>query len=246
MHGLLAHADRRRVQVVQADGRRHLGRHRPGGDHGQLLGRDAHDQLGQQRGELRLEAGLARRHPPGRGHPLGEGVRDVLEGAVLQQPGEEQVAGLDQGEVLLVLRARLRQQPGRLEVQQGRGDEQELRGLAEVPLRSSAPGAALMCAMNSSVTLASAISVMSSLCLLIRPEQQVERAREDVEVHLERRARAAAGDDPARGERRVGRPRALCGRCGSGAVRRPRRAREPGSPAQAAPPRAMSSRASCR
>ena len=54
--------------------------------------------------------------------------------------------------------------------------------------------------MNSSVTWASAISVMSSLCLRDQPEQQVERALEDVEVHLERRADAAPGDHPARGE----------------------------------------------
>ena len=58
---------------------------------------------------------------------------DVLERAVLQQPGEEDVAGLDQREVLLVLGAGLRQQPGGLEVEQGRGDEEELRGLREVP-----------------------------------------------------------------------------------------------------------------
>ena len=80
-----------------------------------------------------------------------EGVRDVLEGAVLQQAGEEDVAGLDEREVLLVLGAALRQQPGRLEVEQGRGDEQELGGLAQVP----PPGLAcstLMCAMKSSVT----------------------------------------------------------------------------------------------
>ena len=49
------------------------------------------------------------------------------------QPGEEQVARLEQREVLLVLDVALRQQPGRLEVEQGRGDEQERRGLLEVP-----------------------------------------------------------------------------------------------------------------
>ena len=73
--GLLAHADRRGVQVLQADGRGHPRRHRPAGDHRQLLGGDPHDQLGQQRGEPRLQPGLPRGHPPGRGHPLGERAR---------------------------------------------------------------------------------------------------------------------------------------------------------------------------
>ena len=45
------------------------------------------------------------RDAPGRRHPLAEGAGDLLVGAVLQQPGEEQVAGLDEGEVLVVLRA---------------------------------------------------------------------------------------------------------------------------------------------
>jgi hypothetical protein len=60
-------------------------------------------------------------------------VGDVLERAVLQEPGEEDVAGLDEREVLLVLGTGLRQQPGGLEVEQGRGDDEELGGLGQVP-----------------------------------------------------------------------------------------------------------------
>ena len=90
---------------ARPDHRGLLGHHRPRGDDRQLLGRHGHQQLGQQRGEVRLEGCRARLHPPGRRHPLGEGVRDVLEGAVLQQPGEEDVAGLDEREVVLVLGA---------------------------------------------------------------------------------------------------------------------------------------------
>ena len=64
---------------------------------------------------------------------------DLLERAVLQQPREEQVARLEQREVLLVLDVALRQQPGRLEVEQGRGDQQERRGLLEVPAPARRP-----------------------------------------------------------------------------------------------------------
>ena len=64
---------------------------------------------------------------------------DLLEGAVLQEPGEQQVARLEQREVLLVLDVALRQQPGGLEVEQGRGDEQERRRLLEVPGSAAGP-----------------------------------------------------------------------------------------------------------
>ena len=70
---------------------------------------DAHDEFGQQLGEAFLGAGLPGGEPPRRGHLGGEGGGDVLERAVLQQPREEQVAGLDEGEVLVVLGSAVRQ-----------------------------------------------------------------------------------------------------------------------------------------
>ena len=57
---------------------------------------------------------------------------DLLVRAVLQQPGEQQVAGLEQGEVLGVLHLGVGQQPGGLEVEQRGRDDEELRGLVEV------------------------------------------------------------------------------------------------------------------
>lgn len=54
--------------------------------------------------------------------------------------------------------------------------------------------AVLMWATNSSVTLARATSVMSSLVLADEAEQQVEGPGEDVEVDLERRGRTARDD----------------------------------------------------
>ena len=71
--------------------------------------------------------------------PLAEDLRDLLVRAVLQQPGEEQVPGLEQREVRLVLHLGGGQQPGRLEVEQGGGDDQELGGLVEVPVGPHGP-----------------------------------------------------------------------------------------------------------
>ena len=153
---------------------------------------------GSRLGELRLEAGLARGDAPGRGHPLAEGVGDLLVGAVLQQPGEEQVAGLDEGEVLVVLRARRREQARGLEVEQGGGDEEELGGLAEVPVAVGGLGR-----LDVGDELVGHLGQGDlgdvELVLADEAEQQVEGPREDVEVHLERGGRPAR-DDAAGGQ----------------------------------------------
>src|SRR5690606_39948989 len=59
---------------------------------------------------------------------------DLLGGAVLEEASEEEVAGLEELEVLLVLDVAPRQEPGGLEVEEGRGDDEELARLADVPL----------------------------------------------------------------------------------------------------------------
>ena len=88
---------------------------------------------GSSAGEPLLQPDRARVPPRLARQPPLEHAGDLLERLVLQQPGEQQVARLEQREVLLVLDVALRQQPGRLEVEQGRGDHQERRGLLEVP-----------------------------------------------------------------------------------------------------------------
>ena len=89
---------------------------------------------GSSVGELRLQRDRRAGSRPAVGHPLGEGAATLLVRPVLQQPGEEQVPRLEQGQVLLVLDLGRGQQPGRLEVEQGGRDDQELAGLVEVPL----------------------------------------------------------------------------------------------------------------
>ena len=64
--------------------------------------------------------------------PPGEPAGGLLEGPVLQQPGEQQVAGLEQRDILGVDQLALRQQPGDLQVEQGGGDDQELARLIEL------------------------------------------------------------------------------------------------------------------
>ncbi len=132
---LLAHADRRGVDVVERQLQHGLRLQRAGGEAGELLEADADQHLGQQVGEPLLEPDRARVAPRLPRQPLLEDAGDLLVGLVLHQPGEEQVARLEQGEVLLVLDVALREQARRLEVEQGRRDQQERRGLLEVAVR---------------------------------------------------------------------------------------------------------------
>ena len=86
------------------------------------LGVDAEHHLGQQ-----LLVAVLQRHRPRvaaqrRCLELGEHLRDMLERPVLQQPGEQQVADLQQRQVLLVVHLTGGQQPRGLEVEQRRGD----------------------------------------------------------------------------------------------------------------------------
>ena len=103
-------------------------------DLGERCGVDAEHHLGQQVGEAVLQRHRPRIAAQRGGLQLGEHLGDVLERPVLQQPGEQQVAHLQQREVLLVVHLAGRQQPGRLEVEQRRGDHQERGRLVELQL----------------------------------------------------------------------------------------------------------------
>ena len=107
---LFAHADSCGVDVLQRELRCGLGLQGLGRQGRELVEPDADEHLGQQGREALLQpdrawmaTGLPRQ--PGLQHPC-----DLLERLVLQQPGEQQVARLQQREVLLVLDVALRQQ----------------------------------------------------------------------------------------------------------------------------------------
>ena len=111
---------------------------------------------------------------------------------------------------------------GRLEVEQGGGNEQKLRGLAQVPVCARS-----LKSLEVSDELERHLGESDlgdvQLVLGYQAEQQLERALEDVEVDLERLV-----NSPAQHASR--RDRGVRGDDG----------------AQAAPPREMSSRAICR
>src|SRR6202012_3664909 len=62
-----------------------------------------------------------------------EDARDFFVGPVLQEPGEQQVTSLQQGEVFLVLDLARGQQPGRLQIEQRGRDHQEVAHLVQIP-----------------------------------------------------------------------------------------------------------------
>ena len=99
----------------------------------------------------------------------------------MQQPGEQQVPGLEQGQVLLVVHFAGRQQSRGLEVEQGRGDDEEIAGLIEVPAARERPDVADELVGDGRQRNLGDVE----LVLGDQRQQQVERALEDVEVHLE-------------------------------------------------------------
>jgi len=117
------------------------------------------------------------------GHPGGEHARHFLVGPVLEQPGEEQVAGLEQGQVLFVLDLAGWQEPGGLEVEQGGRDDQEVTDLVQVP----AVGALRDVADELVGDLGQGDFGDVQLVLGDQREQQVEWTLEHVEVDLEAR-----------------------------------------------------------
>jgi hypothetical protein len=165
-----------------------------GGDHGQPPGRQG---AGRDRGELgraeaeqdlrqQLDEARFHRHPPGKPapggrHPARQHRGHLLVGPVLQQPCEQQVPGLEQGEILLVVDLSRGQQPRRLEVEQRCGDHEEVAGLVEVPAARPGPDVADELVGDAGERDLGDVQ----LVLGDQREQQVEGALEDVKVHLE-------------------------------------------------------------
>ena len=105
-----------------------------GGDAGQVLGADGGHEPGQEGGDLGGRGGGARVGPGGGGGQFPQSRGGPLVGAVLQESGEEQVAGLEEFHVLVGLVGVVGQELVGLEGQQrGRHDE-EFAGAPQVPV----------------------------------------------------------------------------------------------------------------
>ena len=136
---MLAHADPRRVDVVDRDRPAPAwGASAPAASAANCAGLTPSSTSGSSPANRGSSSTARRSRRAWPRSQLGEVGGRQLVGAVLQQPGEQQVARLEQREVLLVLDLGRRQQPGGLEVEQGRRDDQELGRLAEVPLAPAA------------------------------------------------------------------------------------------------------------
>src|SRR5215216_178632 len=109
-----------------------------GGQPGQLLGGDPDEQVGNDAPEEVLGP-----DPPGEvGRLLGqagpEQAGDLLVRPVLEDPGEEEIPLLEDGLDLVGVGVRGRQQPGRLQLQEGGRDDQELGRHLQVELPHAA------------------------------------------------------------------------------------------------------------
>jgi hypothetical protein len=187
---LLGDADRRRVQVRDVDHLGHLRGQRAGGQRGELLGGQVEQDLGHQLGEARLQPDLPGEALGGLGLALAQETGGLLVGLVLQQPGEEQVAGLEELEVLLVVDVGGREQPGGLEVEERGGHDQELTGLVEVEL--VAQGAQVRDELVGDLREGDLGDV--ELVLPDQLQQQVERALEVGQPDREPSRRGRLGD----------------------------------------------------
>jgi hypothetical protein len=225
---LLGDADQRQVNVVDGDTRRCVVALEHGGeDPGQLTGTDVHLQRRQHVLELGFEGDVAGRADRSGGHRLGEVTGHGLVRLVLEQAGEEQVAGLEQFEVEDLLALFVRKQPRGLEVEQGGRDEEELGDLGEVRLVLELGGVGDE--LVGDLGQGDLRDVETSF--RDQPEQQIEGPGEVLEFDLE----------PFNCRARVIRSSGTVVGAGCGIVR----ALLDGL-AQGAPPRAMSSRASRR
>jgi hypothetical protein len=97
-----------------------------GGQPGQLLGGDPDQQLGDDAAQEVLGADPAGVEGGLLGQAGAEQAGHLLVGPVLEDPGEQEVALLEDGLDLVGVGVRRRQEAGRLELQEGGRDDQEL------------------------------------------------------------------------------------------------------------------------
>ena len=152
-----------------------------GEDPGQLTWPDVEFQGRQHVLELRFEVDVARGTDRPGGHRLGQIPGHGLVCLVLQQPGEEEIASLEQFEIEDLFSLFVRQEPCGLEVEQGRRDEEELGDLGEVRLVLQ------LCGVGDELIGHLGQGDLCDVETTFRDqtEQQVERTGEVIQPHLE-------------------------------------------------------------
>jgi len=192
-------------------------------------GADVELQRWQHVLELGFEADVPGCPDGAGGHRLGKVAGHGLVGLVLQETGEEEVAGLEEFEVEHFLPLFVREESGDLEIEQGRGDEEELGDLGKIRpiLELGGVGDELVGDLGQG-DLRDVEATLRD-----QPEQQVEGAGEVLQLDLEALRRGLG---------RLARVRGLTD--GTVAVGLPVDTED--SLAQGAPPREMSSLASLR
>ena len=132
------------------DHRHGLGRHGPQVGGPEVVDVDAVEQVGGQLEEPLLEPGGAGVGARGRLGELAEHLGGVLEGLALEQAGEQEVALLPEGELVVEVDVGvLGQEALALQLDEGGGDQQELGGDLEVeraPSSRARPGRRRRCA----------------------------------------------------------------------------------------------------
>ncbi len=207
---MLPDADPDHVYVLDRDRRSSLGSQRRGGDPGELFGRDGEQHVRHQVGEPALQPDGARVAPGLVAFQRPQVRRGELVGPVLEQPREQQIAGLQQGQILLILDLAGWQQAGRLEVEQGGRHHQELGRLTEVPGPAQRPDVGDELVGDPRERDLGHVE----LVLGDEREQQVERSLEVRQPDLERRGSGAGALGSRTVRVRVG--PSVPGRCAHG------------------------------
>ena len=104
---------------------------RGGGDAGELFGASSENELGQCLGESFFEGYLTGKTLRFLRPAFGKNIGNFAVGTILQQTGEEQVACLQQCNILFEGFTMLREQACGLEFQQGCGGDQKFAGFVE-------------------------------------------------------------------------------------------------------------------
>ncbi len=128
-----SHAGGHRRHMVHIHVRHRPGSHRPVEGLSDVGGCRLLEEIGRQSEEVLLQPGDPRTNTGGGGHEPLDGRRSVLERLGFEEPRQQQVPFLPEGDLLIEFDLGvLGQQPAHLEIDQGGSDQEELRGDVEI------------------------------------------------------------------------------------------------------------------